>query len=70
MNTQYHKLLSAEDCINEIFDGDTSPPSIRTWKQWQYDGLIPFVKVKGKVFFSPEEVYTALTKNFTRKESM
>jgi hypothetical protein len=54
-------LLDAEACINQLFDGE-SKPSLRTFREWQARGLIPFLKIGRLTFFDPEEVRSALDK--------
>ena len=54
-------LLDAESCIEQLFDGE-SKPSLRTFREWQAKGLIPFLKIGRLTFFDAEEVRAALNK--------
>jgi len=63
-------LVGAQACINKVFPDEFSRPSMRSFKQWQYNNQIPFVKIGRRVFYSPSEVTIAITKNFTRRESV
>jgi hypothetical protein len=54
-------LVDAEACIDRIFDGERKP-SLRTFRQWQARGLIPFLKIGRLTFFDPGEVRHALSK--------
>jgi hypothetical protein len=54
-------LVDAEACIDQLFDGE-SKPSLRTFREWQARGWIPFLKIGRLTFFDPEEVRAALNK--------
>jgi hypothetical protein len=54
-------LVDAEACIGQVFDED-SRPSLRTFREWQAKGLIPFLKIGRLTFFDPAEVRAALNK--------
>jgi hypothetical protein len=54
-------LVDAEACIDRVFDGE-SKPSLRTFREWQAKGIIPFLKIGRLTFFDPEEVRAALNK--------
>ena len=54
-------LVDATSCIEELFDRE-SKPSLRTFREWQAKGIIPFLKIGRLTFFDPEEVRAALNK--------
>jgi hypothetical protein len=53
------RLVDVFTCIDEIFDGERKP-SLRTFRQWQARGWIPFRKIGRLTFFDPQEVRIAL----------
>jgi hypothetical protein len=55
------RLVDVFTCIDEVFDGDRKP-SLRTFRDWQAKGLIPFRKIGRLTFFDPFEVRAALDK--------
>jgi hypothetical protein len=54
-------LVDAQGCINRVFE-EGSKPSLRTFREWQARGMIPFLKIGKLTFFDPEEVRRALNK--------
>jgi hypothetical protein len=38
------------------------PPSLRTVREWQKQGAIPFIKIGRKVYFNPPDVFAHLEK--------
>jgi hypothetical protein len=54
-------LVAAQACIERVFD-EESKPSLRTFREWQAKGIIPYLKIGRLVFFNPEEVRHALNK--------
>ena len=61
VSNSYSGLVDAESCIEQLFDGE-SRPSLRTFREWQARGLIPFLKIGRLTFFDVEEVRRALNK--------
>lgn len=55
------RLVDVLTCIGEVFDGERKP-SLRTFRDWQAKGLIPFRKIGRLTFFDPLEVRAALDK--------
>jgi hypothetical protein len=56
-----NKLVDADTCINEVFTPEARP-SLRTFREWQAKGMIPFRKIGRLTFFDPFEVRAALDK--------
>jgi hypothetical protein len=61
VNNSKSGLVDAKSCIEQVFCGE-SKPSLRTFREWQAKGLIPFLKIGRLTFFDPEEVRAALNK--------
>ena len=55
------RLVDAQSCIDEVFQGERKP-SMRSFRKWQADGLIPFHKIGRLTFFDPLQVRAALDK--------
>ena len=55
------RLVDVLTCINEVFE-DERKPSLRTFREWQSKGWIPFRKIGRLTFFDPLEVRAALDK--------
>jgi hypothetical protein len=55
------RLVDAATCIGEVFEGERKP-SLRTFRKWQADGLIPFHKIGRLTFFDPAETRRAFDK--------
>ena len=62
--TNSNVLLAAEECIAAVFPSETSRPGLRTFRQWQKNGWIPFIKVGHRTFFDPMQVRAALERRF------
>ena len=62
------ELVDAEACIDQLFHGK-SKPSLRTFREWQARGLIPFLKIGRLTFFDVEEVRRALNKRCRVQEA-
>lgn len=61
MQTQPTKrLVNAQECLNTVFPCEISQPSLRTFRKWQSDGLLPYHKIGRLTFFDPEQVFAAL----------
>ncbi len=54
------QLVAAQECINTVFPCKTARPSLRTFRKWQSDGLLPYHKIGRLTFFDPEQVLAAL----------
>lgn len=52
-------LVDAEILRVVLFDKKCRP-SIRTIRNWQYDGVIPYYKLGHSIFFDLDEVRTCL----------
>ena len=63
-----NKLVNARRCIDAIFHQEAGP-SLRTWMDWKAKGIIPFIKVGGRVFYNVEECKKAIHK-FRRKNPL
>jgi hypothetical protein len=55
------RLVSGPVCIELLFD-EKSKPSLRTWNNWKARRIVPSLKIGGKVYFDPEMVRRALTR--------
>jgi hypothetical protein len=58
------KLVSAEECIAAVFSGEKSRPALRTFREWQSRGYLPFHKIGKRTFFDPDDVRRALDRRF------
>jgi hypothetical protein len=59
-------LVDARGCLEEIFPDPRSRPSLRWFKSLQHDGIVPFRKIKRRVYFDVAEVRRALDKRCKR----
>jgi hypothetical protein len=57
-------LVSAQGCLEKVFQDTRSRPSLRWFKGLQAAGMIPYRKIRRRVWFDPEEVRRALDKQF------
>ena len=58
-------LVDAQECINRLFAG--RKPSLRTFREWQARGLIPFKKIRRLTLFDPSDVRAAIDRQFSVK---
>jgi hypothetical protein len=58
-------LVDAKECIDRLFAG--RKPSLRTFREWQARGMIPFKKIGRLTLFDPFEVRTAIDKRHSVK---
>ncbi len=58
------KLVGIEACIAEVFPDQDSRPGLRTFREWQARGFIPFRKINQRVFYDPREVRHAIDRKF------
>ncbi len=58
-------LVGAEKCLEILFPDQESRPSIRSFRKWQAQGYLPYLKVGRRTFFDPEQVRLALSRRFT-----
>jgi len=58
------KLTGAQDCINLVFPCESSRPSLRSFREWQARGYLPFHKIGKRTFFDPDDVRRALDRRF------
>jgi len=58
-------LVGAGKCLEILFPEEESRPSIRTFREWQARGYLPYLKVGRRTFFDPEQVRAALSRRFT-----
>lgn len=63
MNTST-RLLGAAETITAVFPGENSRPALRTFREWQARGFLPYHKIGKRTFFDPEEVRRALDRRF------
>lgn len=63
---QGEQLVSAEELLMIVWSR-ASRPSLRWLREQQAAGAIPFVKVAGRVWFSPSEVRRHLARRWTYK---
>jgi len=61
-------LLDAQGCIAALFP--RRPPALRTFRQWQARGWLPYKKVGRLTFFDANEVRVALDKRFSVKAEL
>jgi hypothetical protein len=57
------RLVGALDCIEICFPCE-SRPSLRSFREWQSRGYLPFHKIGKRTFFDPEDVRRALDRRF------
>ena len=57
-------LVGAQDCIEICFPCENSRPSLRSFREWQSRGYLPFHKIGKRTFFDPEQVRAALDRRF------
>lgn len=62
--TNQPRLVGAEDCILILFPCENSRPGLRTWRQWQSNGFLPYVRIGRRIYFDPEQVRAALERRF------
>jgi hypothetical protein len=58
-------LVGAEKCLEILFPDGKSRPSIRSFREWQARGYLPYLKVGRRTYFDPEQVRAALSRRFT-----
>lgn len=58
------QLLGAAECIAAVFPSEQSRPALRTFREWQARGYLPFHKIGARTFFDPHEVRRALDRRF------
>lgn len=58
------RLVGAQECIQHVFPCESSCPSLRSFREWQARGYIPFHKIGRRTFFDPEQVRAALDRRF------
>lgn len=66
-DTDETKLVGAERCLEILFPDKASRVGLRTFREWQAKGFLPYRKIGRRVFFSPAECRAALDKRFTIK---
>jgi hypothetical protein len=62
--TEPAQLTTAARCIELAFDAD-SRPSLRSFREWQARGWIPYKKIGRRTYFDPAEVRAAIDRRFT-----
>ena len=62
--TEPNKLTTAARCIELAFDED-SRPALRSFREWQARGWIPYRKIGKRTYFDPAEVRASLDRRFT-----
>jgi hypothetical protein len=65
MQHDQSKLVDAKTCIDLTFAG--RKPSIRTFREWQARGMIPFKKIGRLTLFDPAEVRAAIDRRYSVK---
>ena len=61
-------LVGAAKCLEILFPDEASRPKVRTFREWQRKGHVPFHRLGGrKVFFDPAQVRRALDRKFEVK---
>ncbi len=60
-----HGLVGVARCIEIVFPDPKTRPSVRTFRRWQAQGLIPYKKIGRPTFFDPDEVREAIDACFT-----
>jgi len=58
-------LVGAEKCLEILFPDVESRPGIRTIREWQARGYLPYLKISRRTYFDPEQVRAALSRRFT-----
>ena len=58
------RLVGAQDCITICFPCENSRPALRSFREWQRRGYLPFHKIGKRTFFDPEQVRAALDRRF------
>lgn len=68
MKTTIHQIgpqyVNANRLLEVLFDED-SRPTLRTLRTWTAEGMIPYVRLGGLVFFDPQAVRATLECNRT-----
>jgi hypothetical protein len=64
-DTEESKLVGAERCLEILFPHKESRPGLRSFREWQAKGFLPYRKIGRRTFFSPAECRAALDKRFT-----
>jgi hypothetical protein len=59
------ELVGAKRCLEILFPDNESRPGLRTFREWQARGMIPYRKIGRRTFFSPAEIRAALDERFT-----
>jgi hypothetical protein len=62
MTATSNQLVKRDALIALLFAPDDRP-SVRTFESWKAKRLIPFVKLVGRCWYSPEAVRAALARN-------
>ena len=57
-------LVGPQKCLEILFPDEDSRPGLRTFREWQALGYMPYLKVGRRTFFDPEQVYAALSRRF------
>lgn len=58
-------LVCAETCRLIVWSDERGRPCMRTFRRYQRQRLIPFVKIGRRTFFDPAQVRAAIDKQFT-----
>ena len=57
-------LVGARTALAIIFPDPQTRPSLRTWRKWQRQRLLPYIKVHRRVFFDVATCRAALDRDF------
>lgn len=59
-----HGLVGSKTCIEIVFPDNSTRPSLRTWMEWKKRGMLPYRRIKRRVFYCPAEVRAAIDSQF------
>lgn len=57
-------LVGVQRCLELLFPDEASRPGIRTFREWQSRGYLPYHKIGRRTFFDVDEVRAALDRKF------
>ena len=57
-------LVGAEKCLEILFPDEESRPGLRTFREWQARGYLPYLKIGRRTLFDPADVRAALERRF------
>lgn len=61
-------LVGMKSCLELVFPDPTTRPSFRLFNSWKAKGFLPYYKIGRRVFMDPEQVRSAIDRQFKIQE--